>query len=301
MSESFLTAGLRAALAERLERSEGAAVETICLASLALRHNAGPEVKNALRVLLGSQNGDGSWAPLLADEGDGCWTTALAVLVLVALGAAPERLRYAIRWLLEARGREANWFWRWKFKIIDTNVKFDPSKYGWSWVPGTVSWVIPTAFSVIALRQTQNRGMCRCSELTERVVLGTNLLFDLMCPGGGWNAGNGVAFGVPCAPYIDATATALLALRGRENDPGTQDSLMWLANHLLPCPSPYSLAWGIIALAAYHQQYVADDLLNRAAARLTSLVEQKWPADISTLAACALALDAVDGDNVFEV
>jgi len=136
MSESFLTAGLRAALAERLERSEDAAVEPICLASLALRHNSGPELKNALRILLGSQKGDGSWAPLLADEGDGCWTTALAALVLVALGAAPERLRYAIRWLLEARGREANWFWRWKFRTIDTRVKFDPSKYGWSWVLG---------------------------------------------------------------------------------------------------------------------------------------------------------------------
>ena len=298
MSESFLTAGLRAALAERLERSEGAAVEPICLASLALRHNSGPELKNALRVLLGSQNGDGSWAPLLADEGDGCWTTALAVLVLVALGAAPERLRYAIRWLLEARGREANWFWRWKFKIIDTSVKFDPSKYGWSWVPGTASWVIPTAVSIIALRQTR---ICQCHKLTERVALGTSMLLDRMCPGGGWNAGNGVAFGVPCTPYIDATAIALLALRGRENDPGTQDSLTWLANHLLPCPSPYSLAWGIIALAAYQQQDVADDLLDRAAASLTSLIEKNWPTDICTLAVCALALEATAGDNVFEV
>jgi len=127
------------------------------------------------------------------------------------------------------------------------------------------------------------------------------MLFDRMCPGGGWNAGNGVAFGVPCFPYIDATAIALLALRGRENEAGTQDSLTWLANHLLSCPSPYSLAWGIIALAAYHRQDVADDLVNHAAARLTSLIEKAWPADVCTLAVCALALDAVDGDNVFEV
>jgi len=134
MNQPNLNASLRALLAESLERSGGVAIESICLASLALRHNSGPEVKYALQVLQRSQNCDGSCAPLLGDEGDGCWTTAIFALVLIAFGAAPERLRHAIKWLLHARGREANWFWRWKFKIIDTSVKFDPSKYGWSWV-----------------------------------------------------------------------------------------------------------------------------------------------------------------------
>ena len=179
--------------------------------------------------------------------------------------------------------------------------RFDPAKYGWNWIFGTTSWVIPTAFSLIALQQFRRRSLFGGGELAERVEIGIAMLFDRMCPGGGWNAGNGVAFGVPCTPYIDTTAIALLALRGRENEPGTQDSLAWLANHLPSCPSPYSLAWGIIALAAYQQQDVTDDLLNHAAARLTSLIEKKWPADVCTLAACALALDAVDGDNVFEV
>ncbi len=301
MSESFLTTGLRAALAERLKRSEDAAVEPICLASLALRHSSGPEARYALRVLLRSQNCDGSWAPLLGGERDGCWTTALAALVLLAFAAAPERLCHAIWWLLDSRGREANWFWRWKFKTVDTSVKFDPAKYGWSWVPGTVSWVIPTAFSVIALRQIQNRGICHYPQLMDRVVLGTSMLLDRMCPGGGWNAGNGVAFGVPCAPYVDATAIALLALRGHEPEPGIRDSLTWLVNHLVSCPSPYSLAWGILGLAAYQRYDAAHDLLDHAAANLASLIEKNWPADVCTLAVCALALDAVDGENVFEV
>ncbi len=113
--------------------------------------------------------------------------------------------------------------------------------------------------------------------------------------------GNGVAFGVPYAPYVDVTAIALLALRGHENEPGIQDSLTWLVNHLLSCPSPYSLAWGILALAAYQRSGVAHDLLNYAVASLTGLIEENWPADVCTLAVCALALDAVAGDSVFEV
>lgn len=79
--------------------------------------------------------------------------TALAILSLIASGEQPERLEPAIGWLLDARGREANWFWRGKFKTVDANVKFDPAKYGWSWVAGTTSWVIPTAFSLMALQQ----------------------------------------------------------------------------------------------------------------------------------------------------
>ena len=44
---------------------------------------------------------------------------------------------------------------------------------------------------------------------------------------------------------------ALLALAGHEKEPGVQTSLAWLVNRLPGCPSPYSLAWGILALAAY--------------------------------------------------
>jgi len=65
--------------------------------------------------------------------------TALAILRLIASGEKPELLEHAIGWQLGARGREANWFWRWKFKTVDTNVKFDPAKYRWSWVAGTTS------------------------------------------------------------------------------------------------------------------------------------------------------------------
>ena len=60
--------------------------------------------------------------------------------------------------MIDARGREASWFWRWKLRTFDNKVQFDPAKFGWSWVSGTTSWVIPTAFALIALQQGRQRG-----------------------------------------------------------------------------------------------------------------------------------------------
>jgi hypothetical protein len=31
------------------------------------------------------------------------------------------------RWLVDAKGREASWFWRWKFQTVDNSVQFNPA------------------------------------------------------------------------------------------------------------------------------------------------------------------------------
>jgi hypothetical protein len=93
---------------------------------------------------------------------------------------------------------------------------------------GPTSWVIPAAFRVIVLRQISNRRLKRTAKVSERIGMGISMLLDRMCPGGGWSAGNGMAFGVPYAPYIDATAIALLALGGHEKEPAV--GLHWLGS-----------------------------------------------------------------------
>jgi hypothetical protein len=209
----------------------------------------------------------------------------------------------AIQWLIDARGREATWLWRWKLRTVDNKVQFDPTKFGWSWVSGTTSWVIPTAFSIISLRQARQHGFNRTAELAERVTMGSNMLFDRMCPGGGWNSGNGIAFGMPVAPHIDATSIAMLALTGHEADRRVQSSLHWLLNRLPGCPSPYSLAWGVLALSA-HRGIIPEvgEGLPGIAEQLTRLIENSVGiGDNCTLAVSALALEAINGENVFEV
>lgn len=278
-------------------------IESICLMILALRRRRGPDLDRAIENLRFIQNRDGSWPAFAGDERTGCWVTALAAITLMIVGRESAGLASAIRWLIDAKGREANWFWRWKFQAVDKHVEFDPAKYGWSWISGTTSWAIPTAFSLIALRQAKTRSVNRTADLDLRTKMGTSMLLDRMCPGGGWNAGNGVAFGVPYAPYIDATAVALLALGGHPKEPGVQASLAWLVNRLPGCPSPYSLAWGVLALAAYRDiSSEVNETLARATKELTALIETGVGTDdICTLAACALALEASEGNNVFEV
>jgi hypothetical protein len=278
-------------------------VESTCLAILALREHRGLKLNQAIQALLFLRNRDGSWPAFAGDEPEGCWATALATLALMAVGLDSATFASGIRWLLNAKGREANWFWRWKFQTVDKSVQFDPEKYGWSWVLGTTSWVIPTAFSLIALQQSRNRGLKQTADLAQRIETGNSMLLDRMCPGGGWNAGNGVAFGVPYAPYIESTAIALLALGGHKKEPGVHASLAWLVNRLPGCPSPYSLAWGIIALAAYRDTgSEVSETLGRMTKELTALIDGAVGTDnICTLAACVLALGAAERDNVFEV
>lgn len=62
---------------------------------------------------------------------------------------------------------------------------------------------------------------------------------DRACPGGGWNAGNSVAFGVPLDPHPDFTAMALLALRPFEDDrnPIISRALDYLSTRAQPADS----------------------------------------------------------------
>ena len=281
----------------------GQSIEPVCFRTIALRRDPGFELEQTRGFLERLQINDGGWPAVVGDEQQSSWTTALAALTLMTTGRSNAHLQRAVCWLLESKGREANWFWRWKFQNVDKEVRFDPAKYGWSWLPGTTSWVVPTAMSIIALRKVMRAGMAPAHLLNDRINVGTAMLLDRMCPGGGWNAGNSIAFGVPCAPYVDATSIALLALRGFEDAPGVWNSLSWLETRLPGCPSLYSLAWGLLALAAYSDTGAkAVQTLRRACRGLTARIhENSRNADTVTIAICALALDAVEGDNVFEV
>lgn len=268
-------------------------LEATCLAELALAPERPASSSAAILFLLKSQLSDGGWPAFLGDS-EGSWTTALALCTLNSTGNFTAAREKAFRWLYAERGREGHWFWRWKFKTSDRNVRFDPDKYGWPWVTGSASWVIPTAFSIIAIEQFT---VCNRSEESEkRIHLGVEMLLDRACVDGGWNSGNSLVYGVPLRPHVEATAIALLALQDEQRTEMIQKSLSWLRQNAASVDSVSSLAWCILTLFVYQEPI--GGLRNRLA---TIIGDGRDIQNNATLATAILALKCGEMIHPFEV
>jgi hypothetical protein len=268
-------------------------LEATCLAELALAPERRANSSAAILFLLKSQLSDGGWPAFLGDS-EGSWTTALALCTLNSTGDFTAAREKAFRWLYAERGREGHWFWRWKFKTSDRNVRFDPDKYGWPWVTGSASWVIPTAFSIIAIEQFT---VCNRSEESEkRIHLGVEMLLDRACVDGGWNSGNSLVYGVPLRPHVEATAIALLALQDEQRTEMVQKSLSWLRQNAASVDSVSSLAWCILTLFVYQEPI--GGLRNRLA---TIIGNGRDIRNNATLATAILALKCGEMIHPFEV
>jgi len=280
------------------------ATEPTALALLALRSSTWASIaaERGCRALILRRRSDGLW-PAIGDRANvNFWTTAVAVNALMILDAEPKTLASSVDALVHGCPLEASWLVRLKFRFSDRRVRFDSRKYGWPWVPCTVSWVLPTSMALIALERAKKRGLVGGTQVETRLRLGTEMLIDRACAGGGWNAGNSFVYGVPLRPHIDATAIALAALRPQYQQPIVRSSLTWLLG-CVQCPSAYSLAWLILAASTYEEvRSGITPTLAAARDRLAALVDDpQGIQDTSTVALAALALGAGPSNNPFEV
>lgn len=243
------------------------AVEPTCWALLALK--AAPpsrEFENsagrACDWLLGSQLPDGSWPAQpgqQAGEQAGCWVTALACLALREHACASQAVAHGMEWLGKAWPREGGFVWRLRkrFRTAPNVVRGNFSLRGWSWTPGTASWVEPTSYALMLLRTipSEHRSSRLASRLAsgleKRRQLGQAMLYDRMCPDGGWGCGSPLVYGVAAQPAIGPTVWALLALRENHNWPENQKSLGWLEEAYDHICGPGSLALAHLCLRAY--------------------------------------------------
>jgi hypothetical protein len=267
------------------------ATEPTCMALLALRFRAKADWARGLRFLESCQNADGSWPGFEGDD-EGSWVTALAVITIIRAGGHWESVQRGCQWLLGTRGQESHWLAKWRYWFFDNKVLFDPNKYGWPWTVGAASWVVPTSYSLIALRLAF--GCCLTNSSRQRLDLGTAMLLDRVCPGGGWNAGNGVAFGVPLEPHADATSLALISLLPHRDHPTVQVSLSWLRNRWQALHSVSSICWAAMALATYgFDTNLAVDKLADMATR------EKATNEAEAVSLCVLASHALQGVSSF--
>jgi len=120
---------------------------------------------------------------------------------------------------------------------------------GWSWTPGTASWVEPTCYALIALRHISKELHPR--QAPERMRLAEKMLFDRVCARGGWNSGNPLIYDVAGIPRVGPTAWALMALLSFYDHPVIHESLGWLEQSFHHIRGPASLSLAHLCLASY--------------------------------------------------
>ena len=209
-----------------------------------------PEVcARARDWLLQAQRTDGSWPPFPGHP-HACWVTSVASQALHLQGGSPQAVERGLNWLLNAWPAEGSVWWRLRQTLFPSRVtRQDNSLRGWNWTPGTASWVEPTAHALLFLRSLPAEMLS--PQAAKRRQLAERMLYDRMCPGGGWNSGNPLVYGVAGLPRIGPTAWALLALRDHSERAAIQMSLQWLEGAYGAIHGPASLALAHRCLSAY--------------------------------------------------
>jgi squalene cyclase len=229
-------------------------VEPTSWAVRALSHSAeSGDAKNFRRAtdfLRSRQLPDGSW-PACAEMSAGSWITSLTCS---ALAADPESAKYVaagLRWLCDDFPRDSSPWRRFVRRIRNEShlAKQNDLYRGWGWTPKTSSWVEPTAFALMALRDAPAAQLPE--NASQRRELAVDLLYDRMCPGGGWNCGNPSVYGVDGEALVLPTCWALLALRQAQVKPGRALSLAWLQKEFANIESAASLAVARMTLENY--------------------------------------------------
>jgi hypothetical protein len=245
-------------------------VEATCWALLALREPSrqivgNPVAEDPARVqrardfLQNTQLEDGSW-PAAPGEEMGCWVTSLCCLALTTTGERTQNstIESGFRWICNDWPSDST-PWRRFLARFSSERDVAPINYsyrGWGWTPETSSWVEPTSFALLALEADMPDELVGLEK--RRRSLATSLLFDRMCAGGGWNAGNPMVYGAAGEPSVVPTVWALLALRGLPSREEVRLSLHWLERTTSKTQSPASAALARICLRAYGRALPVD-------------------------------------------
>jgi hypothetical protein len=164
---------------------------------------------------------------------------ALGLLALAALGIEHTATNAAlVRGLQRVKG--------FRVDAPNTSNRQDNTLQGWSWIPGTFSWVEPTAWALLALKKF--RPVPGAQVEPARIAEGETLLVDRSCVAGGWNYGNSNMFGNELHPYAPTTAMTLLALQDQPRSHSIGHALDFLSDQATWERSGYAMSLANIAL-----------------------------------------------------
>lgn len=240
--------------------------------------------------LRAAQLPDHSW-PAFVEFPEGRWLTSLACIALLQSGEAEDGVAAGAKWLCgEWPGDSKPWRVMIQKMFAKKNVlRQNYELRGWSWTPGTSSWVEPTACALILLHEL-SVAKINIPEAEKRRALAEAMLYDRMCPGGGWNSGNSEVYGVAGEPLIGPTVWALLALQGYRDRSENQLGLKWLLSRREKIQGP-----GSLALAHICFQVFGCDAPSMLPALREMHARNQFMDNVLVTAMCAVALDAPAG------
>ena len=166
-------------------------------------------------------------------------------------------------------------------------LRQDNTLIAWSWVPNTMSWIEPTSWCLLSLKQWAR---ITGGELDGgRIDQAERFIFDRVCSVGGWNHGNPNVLGTDLRPYVPTTAIALMAMQDKRDAPKIQRSVSYLEAHALAERTASPLALTSCAFGTY----------DRPLGHLRAAIVDQLPVTeaIGNQATLASALYALRGDH----
>jgi uncharacterized protein (DUF362 family) len=267
------------------EPGQAARLEPTCLALLALwpeREHFQAAVNEGLAAIERSALGDGAYH-FPGDREEAMWPTALVLFLHAVTGHSLKDLELTTSRLLSWQGRNAD------NQLTNEVHDIDLKLVGWPWAVSNFSWVEPTAWACLALRQAGHGDH-------PRVVEGLRLLLDRTFDEGGINYGNRTVLGRRLEPIPGPTALTLLALQAHDHHPRIASTVRYLLQQAMVSEDLEHLCWARLALDCHcDQPDVADSLPtidNRIVAARAARDESTWlrPAVVrEALTALALA------------
>jgi hypothetical protein len=234
-------------------------IEPTCWALLAL----GQDEPQAPSSVLGRWPRQEGWLVDVAAAPVNHAFNAIAALTLLQQEQTAALAEPVIAQLMASRGR--------RFAPSSTSRQ-DNSLQAWSWVDGTFSWVEPTAWCLLVLKQRVARRAL--PEAGERIDVGERMLIDRACRAGGWNYGNSNVFGQDLPPHAPTTALALMALHDRRDASVVVRGVQWLQHTGIRERSLVALSLSVISLrllgfdAGAHEGALVDLLSARPLAEM---------------------------------
>lgn len=253
--------------------------------------------------LLQEQNKDGGWSNEPARL-DSDWSGAAALLALQILKAANKRenlgIDSSIGRMDAASERALNWLMENRADYYSAAAKFALAIWkgpeydyerGWPWTQETFDWVEPTAYALLALK---NSDSLASDKVKRAVQLAEGFLLKLVCKDGGWNFGDRNPYGHSNPPDVQTSALALLALRDRNNEPKIKQSIKWLLEAKKDKWTVSVNSWSLLSLSACG---ATDDALAKLRSYLGEAQNNNgsFAQNIMTQAISILALDSNSG------